>query len=137
MPLLWHQIAEELVQNTNMIATPGKGILAADESTGTIGKRFDKIPNTEENRAYYRELLFSTTGLAQFVSGASLDEETLYQKTVDGTRLMVDLLRDNSIIPGIKVGQGLAGLAEGKRGRGGTPTGPLLVCDCLQSRRGA
>ena len=44
MPLLWHQIAEELVQNTNMIATPGKGILAADESTGTIGKRFDKIP---------------------------------------------------------------------------------------------
>ena len=63
------------------IATPGKGILAADESSATIKKRFDniKVESTEENRRSYRELLFTTPNINQFISGVILYEETLYQ----------------------------------------------------------
>jgi len=99
---------EELAATANAIAKPGHGILAADESTGTIGKRFEKykIENIEENRRAYRELLFSSPGVGEYISGSILYEETLYQKTADGT-LFVDLLKKNGIVPGIKVDKGL------------------------------
>ncbi|OEH77885.1 hypothetical protein cyc_05383 [Cyclospora cayetanensis] len=101
-------IANELAATAKAIAAPGKGILAADESTGTIQKRFDsiKLQNDEANRAAYRDLLFSTEGLGQFISGCILFEETLFQKNQDGV-LMVDLLKKQGIIPGIKVDKGL------------------------------
>lgn len=97
------------MQNTiKKIATKGKGILAADESIGTIGKRFAKInvENTEENRRFYRELLMTTKDLEKYISGIILFEETLKQKTADGV-LFIDVLKKKGIIPGIKVDQGL------------------------------
>jgi len=109
MPLKIDQaIAKELSENAKKIASAGKGILAADESTGTIKKRFDAIgvENTEVNRAAYRELLFKTKGLGQYISGCILFEETLFQKTASG-EAMVDLLKAEGIIPGIKVDKGL------------------------------
>ena len=86
----------------------GKGILAVDESTKTIGKRLQSIgiENTEENRQAYRGLLFSAPGLGQYISGAILYEETLYQSSKEGTPF-VDLLKANGIFPGIKVDTGL------------------------------
>jgi len=103
------QFAQELRDTANAIATPGKGILAADESTGTIGKRFEKISleNSENNRRDYRELLFRTPGWGQCISGVILYEETLNQKAADGTP-MVDLIKQNGVIPGIKVDKGIA-----------------------------
>lgn len=100
---------DELIQNANKIATRGKGILAADESTGTIGNRFSKInvENTEPNRRAYRELLFTSEGWGNYCSGAILYEETLYQKAEDGTPF-VDILKKNDVLPGIKVDKGLA-----------------------------
>jgi len=97
-----------LIANARKIATPGKGILAADESTGTIAKRFEsaKIENTEENRRAYRELLFTTPGMEEFISGVILFEETFYQKTQDGVRF-VDLLSSKGVVPGIKVDKGV------------------------------
>jgi fructose-bisphosphate aldolase class I len=85
----------------------GKGILAADESFPTIGKRFAalNIPSTEENRRAYRELLFATPGLGDFVSGAILFDETLHQSTGGGVPLPESLAR-HGIIPGIKVDRG-------------------------------
>jgi len=102
------KFADELQQNARKIATRGKGILAADESTGTIQKRFEKIhlENTEENRRTYRELLFSAPGIGNYISGAILYEETLYQKTRDG-KPFAKLLADQGILVGIKVDQGL------------------------------
>jgi len=99
---------EELIANANAIAAPGKGILAADESTGTIGKRFEDInvENTEENRQAYRQLLFSSEGLEEYISGVIMYEETLYQKADDGTSF-VDVLRNKGIICGIKVDKGV------------------------------
>ena len=84
--LLPKSTADELIANAAHIATPGKGILAADESTGTIGKRFTSInvENVEANRRAFRELLFTTPGVLQYLSGVILFEETLYQKTVAG-----------------------------------------------------
>ena len=69
------------------MVAPGKGILAADESTGTIEKRFKSInvENTEENRRAYRDLLFSAKGIGQYISGVILYDETLRQKSADGT----------------------------------------------------
>lgn len=103
-------VCKELAQTANAIACPGKGILAADESTGTIGKRFDaiKVENIEANRAAYRKLLFTTTGCGKFLSGAILYEETLFQ-SVDGVK-MTDMLKKENIIPGIKVDMGLTTL---------------------------
>ena len=92
---------------TAMVA-PGKGILAADESTGTIKKRFDAIgvENTETNRRDYRELLFrSDAAMKNHISGVILFEETLYQDGADGTPL-VELIKANGSIPGIKVDKG-------------------------------
>lgn len=85
--------------------SPGKGILAADESTGTIGKRFEKIKlaNTRENRKEYRRLLFTTPGLGQYISGAILFEETMFEKIDDGKTTLADLLTQQGILVGIKV----------------------------------
>jgi fructose-bisphosphate aldolase class I len=138
--------ASELIATANAIVSPGRGILAADESTGTIGKRFEAIgerarvrarrphkisppdsrlltarppstlsipslssaagvENTEENRRAYRELLVSTPGLGQFVSGFLVFEETLTHKAADGTPL-VDIAKKAGMIIGIKVDKG-------------------------------
>lgn len=77
---------KELAETANKIATPGKGILAADESTGTIGKKFAAagIENTEENRRTYRELLFTTPELEQHISGVILYSETAKQNASTG-----------------------------------------------------
>ena len=85
----------------------GKGILAADESFGTIKKRFDKIgvESTEENRRRYREMLFTTPAMEEYISGVILFDETIRQSSQDGTSF-ADLLRSKGVIPGIKVDQG-------------------------------
>jgi fructose-bisphosphate aldolase, class I len=94
------------------MAAPGKGILAADESTGTIEKRLQsiKVENTEENRRAYRDLLFSAKGLGQYISGVILYDETIRQKGLNGTPF-VELLTKNGILPGIKVDTGAKDLA--------------------------
>jgi len=104
------EVAAELAKTAKAVATAGKGILAADESTGTIKKRFDAIgvENTETNRAAYRELLFKSK-CGGYISGAILFEETLYQKTASGVN-MTQLLANEGIIPGIKVDKGLVAL---------------------------
>jgi len=95
-----HELALKLVSDN-------KGILAADESLGTIERRFAKInlENTEENRRIYRELLFTTPKVEEFISGVIMFEESLYQKAGDG-RNFVQVLTDKGIIPGIKVDKG-------------------------------
>merc|ERR1711869_151681 len=97
----------------NAIATAGKGILAMDESNGTCGKRLDSIgvENTEANRREYRELLLSTPGLGEYIGGAILFEETLYQSGSDGATF-VDTLNKQGIIPGIKVDKGLVTMSN-------------------------
>lgn len=106
--------ADELMRTAKYIATLGKGILAADESTatGTIGKRLAvaNIENTESNRHALRELLFTAPGAADYLSGVILYEETLYQKTSDG-RPFVDVLAAGGVVPGVKVDTGLVGIA--------------------------
>ncbi len=94
------------------LVAPGKGILAADESTGTIKRRFESIgvPNTEDNRRAYRELLFRASGAAAYISGVILYDETIRQNAADGTAL-VKVLKDQGIIPGIKVDIGAKPLA--------------------------
>jgi len=94
------------------MVAPGKGILAADESSPTIKKRFDSISaeSTEENRRNYREMLFTTPGASSFISGVILFDETLRQSTADGTPFS-KYLADNGIIPGIKVDKGAKDLA--------------------------
>src|SRR3989441_3354155 len=90
------------------MVTPGKGILAADESSGTIKKRFDaiKVESTEENRRDYREMLFrSTEAMSKYVSGVILYDETIWQNAKDGTPL-VKLIEQSGAIPGIKVDEG-------------------------------
>ncbi len=89
------------------MVAPGRGILAADESTGTIGKRFDsiKVENTEENRRAYRDMLFTIKGIGDTISGVILYDETLRQKSADGTSF-VELLNKNGVLPGIKVDTG-------------------------------
>ena len=90
------------------MVAPGKGILAADESTGTIKKRFDAIgvASTEDNRRDYREMLFrSSDAMKRHISGVILYDETIRQKAADGTPL-VDLIKAAGALPGIKVDQG-------------------------------
>ena len=92
---------------TAMVA-PGKGILAADESSGTIKKRFDaiKVESTEDNRRDYREMLFrSQEAMSKFISGVILYDETIWQNAKDGTPL-VKLIEQSGAIPGIKVDEG-------------------------------
>lgn len=104
---------DELRNIANAIVAPGKGILAADESTGSIGKRLASInvENTEENRRRYRDLLFSTDkSVSENISGVIMFHETFYQKNKDGVPF-VKVLQDKNIIPGIKVDKGVVPLA--------------------------
>jgi fructose-bisphosphate aldolase class I len=93
----------------------GKGLLAADESTGTIEKRFAAIgvENIETNRQAYRELLFTTPGFEEYISGVILFDETLRQSASDGTPFS-SLLASKGVLPGIKVDQGKEPIGEGK-----------------------
>jgi fructose-bisphosphate aldolase class I len=102
--------------NTVAVAmvAPGKGILAADESTGTIKKRFDAInvASTEETRRDYREMLFrSTEAMSNFISGVILYDETIWQNAKDGTPL-IKLIEQSGAIPGIKVDEGTQSLPQ-------------------------
>jgi fructose-bisphosphate aldolase class I len=103
---------DALNQVANAMVEPGRGILAADESTGTIKKRFDAIgvENTEENRRDYRELMFRAKDAMAYVSGVILFEETLFQNAADGAPL-VDLITAAGSIPGIKVDKGASKMA--------------------------
>ncbi|MEH0020647.1 MAG: class I fructose-bisphosphate aldolase [Desulfobacter sp.] len=104
------ELAEKLAGTAEAMVAPGKGILAADESSPTIQKRFDTInvASTEENRRAYRELLFTAPGIDEYISGVILFEETLGQSGGPDGTLFPALLRDRGIIPGIKVDKGLA-----------------------------
>ena len=95
---------DQLAKTANEMVADDRGLLAADESTGTIGKRLDSIgaENTEDNRRDYRELLFRAEGLGKSISGAILYDETLRQSAADGASL-VSILQGQGIIPGIKV----------------------------------
>src|SRR3954449_5246731 len=103
---------QELADTANALVAEGKGILAADESTGTIKKRLDSIgvESTEDNRRAYRELLFTTEGVEEFISGVILYDETIRQSASDGTPFP-ELLQSKGIIPGIKVDTGAKPLA--------------------------
>ncbi len=105
--------AHEIEATARVLVAPGKGILAADESAGTIEKRFQAIAvtSTEETRRAYRELLFTTPGLGEFISGVILFDETIRQKAADGTPL-IEVLKSQDIIPGIKVDKGAKPLAN-------------------------
>lgn len=107
-----HDHPSELEATAHTLVSPGKGILAADESHPTIAKRFQAIAveSTEATRRAYREALFTTPGLGGFISGVILFDETLRQRAADGTPL-VDVLRRQGILPGIKVDQGAKPLA--------------------------
>lgn len=104
--------AEEMKQTAQAMVAEGKGILAADESNPTCNRRFAKvgIEQTEEKRRQYREMLFTTPGLEEFVSGAILYDETIRQSTADGVPF-VKVLQDKGQIPGIKVDTGAKPLA--------------------------
>jgi fructose-bisphosphate aldolase class I len=102
----------ELIRIAKAMVAKNKGILAADESSGTITKRFTsiKIDSTEENRRTYREMLFTAPGAADYISGVILYDETIRQKTKDGTPFP-EYLTKKGIIPGIKVDTGAKPLA--------------------------
>lgn len=104
---------DEMVAVANAMVKPGKGILAADESTGTIKKRFDSIgtDSTEDKRRDWREMLFRTRpAMDDYISGVILFDETIRQKAADGTT-QVDLIKAAGAIPGIKVDKGITPLA--------------------------
>src|SRR3954463_13541382 len=102
----------DLENTARALVAEGKGILAADESTGTIKKRFDSIgvESTEDNRRAYRDLLFATDGAEEFISGVILFDETIRQSASDGTPFP-KLLESKGVIPGIKVDKGAKPLA--------------------------
>jgi fructose-bisphosphate aldolase class I len=104
---------ENLETVAKKLVAPGKGILAADESSGTIEKRLKSInvPSSEENRRMYREILFTTKGAGEFISGVILFDETIRQKTRDG-RSFVEVLEQQGIVPGIKVDKGAKAMAN-------------------------
>merc|ERR1712087_245597 len=108
------QYAAELRETAAKMVLPGKGLLACDESMGTVGTRLvaNGMENTEENRQIWRNLLFTTPGISEYISGAILFEETLYQSDPEG-KPFVDVLNANGIIPGIKVDTGLRPLCGG------------------------
>ncbi len=106
-------MTDKLAKVAAAMVTPGKGILAADESTGSIKKRFDSInlPSTEESRRDYREMLFSAKeGMSKHISGVILFDETIRQKAKNGTPL-VDVIKSAGAIPGIKLDTGAKPLA--------------------------
>ena len=102
----------ELESVASAMTAPGKGILAADESSGTIKKRFDAVgvESTEDARRAYRGLLFTTAGLGELISGVILFDETLRQQTDDGVPF-AEVLQRQGILPGIKVDKGAKALA--------------------------
>jgi len=104
--------SHELESVARSLVAAGKGILAADESAPTIEKRLKtvNVPSTEENRRAYRELLFTTPGIPEFISGVILFDETVRQKASDGTPFP-EVLSRQGILPGIKVDQGAKALA--------------------------
>ncbi len=114
------EFREQLAATAAALAEPGTGLLAADESTGTIGKRFEAIglENTEAHRRDYRSLLASTEGLAEAISGVILYEETLFQDSneASGGLPIVELFQRQGIVPGIKVDLGVEPLAGGLAG---------------------
>jgi fructose-bisphosphate aldolase class I len=101
-----------MTETARAMVAAGKGLLAADESAGTCKKRFDSVnvESTEENRRAYRELLFTTPGLSEYVSGVILFDETIRQKTKDGVNF-AEYLKKNGILPGIKVDAGAQDMA--------------------------
>ncbi len=104
---------KQLRETALAMVAPNKGILAADESLGTIEKRFKKInlESTEENRRVYRELLFTTPGLGDYISGIILFDETIRQSTGDG-KSFVGVLQQQGVLSGIKVDQGTVAMAN-------------------------
>jgi len=106
-------MGHNLEETARALVAPGKGILAADESDGTIKKRFDSIgtESTEDTRRAYRDLLFNTDGAADYVSGVILYDETIRQSSVGGTAFP-KLLESQGVIPGIKVDKGAKELAN-------------------------
>ena len=106
-------MGQNLEETARALVAPGKGILAADESDGTIKKRFDSIgiESTEDNRRGYRDMLFTTDGAAEHISGVILYDETIRQSALDGTSFP-KLLEHQGVIPGIKVDKGAKDLAH-------------------------
>jgi len=130
------ELQAELREVAKAISRPGHGILAADESTGTMGKRLANIglENTEENRRKYRQLLFTTDPkLGEYISGVILFEETLYQKS-DSGKPFVDLIKEKGIIPGIKVDKGVVPLM-GSEGETTTQGLDDLAKRCAQYKK--
>src|SRR5262245_25044074 len=106
-------MGQNLEETARALVAPGKGILAADESDGTIKKRFDSIgiESTEDNRRAYRDMLFTTDGAAEHISGVILYDETIRQSALDDTPFP-KLLEGQAVIPGIKVDKGAKDLAH-------------------------
>ncbi|XGW17223.1 hypothetical protein V3C99_002102 [Haemonchus contortus] len=127
---------DELRGIANAIVAPGKGILAADESTGSMDKKMQNIgtENTEEQRRKYRQLLFTASPeMSKHISGVIMFHETFYQKTDDGTRF-VDVLKKQGVIPGIKVDKGVVPMA-GTVGEGTTQGMDDLNARCAQYKK--
>ena len=103
---------DHLAATANAMVADNKGLLAADESTGTIGKRLDSISvkSTQDTRRDYREMLFRAEGLGDYISGVILYDETIRQNAADGTSL-TRILDEKGILPGIKVDTGAKALA--------------------------
>lgn len=126
----------DLAEVASKLAAPGKGLLASDESTGTIGKRLEKVgkENTEENRRSYRELYY-TAPIGEYISGVIMYKETLYQSTTDGKRF-VNCLEEQGVMPGIKVDEGLEPLAQGREGETHTKGLEVLEASCKEYVKG-
>lgn len=103
---------EQLIRTADALMAPGKGIIAIDESFSTIGKRFAAVgvDNTEDNRRAYREMLLTTPGLGEHISGAILFDETIRQSTREG-KPFTDVMQEAGILPGIKVDAGAKDMA--------------------------
>merc|ERR1719261_1447615 len=107
-PKPWLKYKDELIKTASYIASPGKGILASDESTGTCAQRLQAIgmEGTIDEQRGYRQMLYTTEGLSEHIAGAIMFEKTLYESTDDGVPF-VKLLNDQGILAGIKVDRGL------------------------------
>lgn len=112
----YHYLPEETQKELKIIASTlvikGKGILTADESIATMGRRLKEIgiENSDESRRQFRQLLFSTDNLEEYISGVILYHETLYQKSEEADIYLIDLLKEKRIVPGIKVDKGVVPL---------------------------
>ena len=105
---------DELIATVQQLTQPGKGLLAADESPGTLKAKFDKISleTNDENSRLYRQLLFTTKDLEKYISGVILFRDTVFQKSDDGVNF-VELLKSKGIVSGIKLDEGLTELFPG------------------------